>query len=489
MVHQWMGVLPIRKTAPDTVALTSFYGKNFIRRSEKSAYDRPKWLVNEIVSRGFDTTDMSITDVKFSNVFDMNAKVPRDYSAIAMRLSGFVAGDATYSFNYPMLEQVFGAKVVAEMQAEELTPIATTAKAVLGMDKFGTVYRKAGKEFTELGKLTDVLAIDVTKAPREFTELSMMGKSIPLGVILSYYHGLEGMLTLFKVPYRTTEAGDRFTARPDELLIKLTDRKVVISPETPEQTLLVNGLYPYLKLMRDFSLRDMNGSDVYLNLIQKDGLTNRYLNELDLMDRMFIDPITERILKKMGEPITFQGLLRRSNELLTTDSHPRETDMDQMHLFGMQRIPGAIYTELTRAVRDYRNKPGSRKRLELPTTAVWTNIAQDPSVMPSSDANPIQSIKEADVVTFGGNGGRSRRSMVKHTREFLDTDQGVISEATVDSGDVAVTSYLTSNPIFDDVDGLIQPVDRSTLDVNRVVSSYAMLAPGSLYDRRFVSGL
>ena len=118
--------------------------------------------------------------------------------------------------------------------------------------------------------------------------------------------------------------------------------------------------------------------------------------------------------------------------------------------------------------------------------AVWQMISQDPSVMPASNANPIQSMKEADVVTFGGEGGRSRRSMVKSTREFLPSDEGLISEATVDSGDVGMTAYLTDNPIFEDIDGLVSKVPKKSLEVNRRLSSYAMLAPFATSDRRFI---
>jgi 3D (Asp-Asp-Asp) domain-containing protein len=231
----------------------------------------------------------------------------------------------------------------------------------------------------------------------------------------------------------------------------------------------------------------MDKKDVYLNLIQKNGLTNRYLNELDLMDTMFVDPITERILKKMGEPITFRGLLRRANEMLTNDAHPRETDAFNQHIFKQQRIAGAVYTEMVRSIREYRNKPGTRKKLEMQQNAVWQLISQDPSVMPASNANPIQSMKEADVVTFGGEGGRSRRSMVKHTREYLESDIGLISEATVDSGDVAITSYMTANPIFEDIDGAIKNTPKRDLDISQKLSSYALLAPFSTYDRSFVS--
>ena len=474
--------LPIRKTGPNTVSLTSFYGKNFIRRSEKAVNDKPKWLTNEIVRRGLDMHDDTITDVKFANVFDPTVVVPRDYSSIAQRLSGFSANGVTYSFDLSKQVETYGQAVLDVAASTKTTVVGKDAQSVYEMDQSNQVYRRSGTKLEPMGTLPEILGMDLTKAPREFTELSMMGKDIPLGLVWGYYLGLEGALKQYRVPYHVYEAAERITPQPTDIVIKLSDAKFVISPETPEQALVFNGFEPYFKLMRDFTRRDLNQQDVYLNLIQKNGLTTRYLNELDNMDQLFVDPITERILKKMHEPVTFKGLLRRANELLVNDTHPEETDLNHMHIFGMQRVPGAIYTELTRALRDYRNKPGTRKKFELGTNAVWQSITQDPSVMPAADANPIQSIKEADVVTFGGNGGRSRRSMVKRTRKFHESDLGVISEANVDSGDVGVTSYLSSNPIFEDLDGLVKPVDKKTLDINQTLSAYAALAPGATSD-------
>lgn len=479
-------MLPIRKTSPNTVALTSFYGKNFIRRSEKVAQDRPKWLVNEIIRRGIDLNDVSVTDLRFADVFDPLAVTPRDYSSVSMRLSGFTAGDTIFNFDYSKRNEIYSEAAVKHCEESNLIPVGLSRNALMAMDKFNTLYQISNGKIEERGTLPEVLGFDLAKEPKEFTELSMMGKDVPLAIVLCYYQGLRKALKKHKVPFEVYEPAQRITTTNNDLVLRFSDAKMVISPQTPEQGLIFNGLIPYVKIMRDYKIRDMDKKDVYLNLIQKNGLTNRYLNELDLMDTMFVDPITERILKKMGEPITFKGLLRRANEMLTNDAHPRETDAFNQHIFGHQRVAGAVYTEMVRSVREYRNKPGTRKKLEMQQNAVWQLISQDPSVMPASNANPIQSMKEADVVTFGGEGGRSRRSMVKHTREFLESDIGLISESTVDSGDVAITSYLSDNPIFDDIDGLIKNTPKKDLKTNQVMSSTSMLAPCSMYDRRIV---
>lgn len=477
--------LPIRKTAPDTVALTSFYGKNFVRRSEKNVHNGTLWLTNQIVARGIDHDDPSIINVRFSNVFDPTVKLPKDYTAIASRMAGFEANGITYHFDHKNVVKNFGDQLVNELKDKSLVPIAKKGEAVYAMDPTSTVYKQTAKGMEELGTITDILDIDSSKRPYEFAELSLMGKSIPLAIIFAYYLGIERLLKLYKVPYQIVESTERGTAATDDIVIKMNDCKLVLMPTTSEQRLLLNGLRPYLKLTSGYSLRDFNSPDVYLNLIQKDGLTVRYLNELTLMDDMFIDPVTDRMLIKMGEPRTFQGLLKRANELLIYDNAPAETDADFMHIFGHQRISGAVYTEMVRSVREYRNKPGSRKKLEMHNQAVWQRITQDPAAAPCSDANPMHSIKEADVVTFGGNGGRSRRSMVKHTRAYTHSHLGIMSGDTVDNGDVGMTSYMVADPLLDDVDGVLRnDINRDALSISQLMSNCTSVAPGAVFDEQ-----
>ena len=479
--------IPIRKVDYNTVALTTFYGKNFICRSEKVAYDWSSWLAGQIVAQGIDPSNVNITNISMGDVFDQTALLPHDYCAIARRVTTFKSAGISYSFDYKNLGMHFKEEEIAELKEISCVPIGRDKQSIYGMDMLNNVYRKTNEEVVTVGTIGEVLQLPLEKAPREYTELSIMGKAIPLGVIFGYYLGIENTFKLFNVPYRIIEVTDRTPVQLDEFVIKTNDAKIVIQAGAGEGKLIVNGFGPYLKLIKNYTLRDLNTPDVYLNLIQKDGLTARYLNELDLMDQMYVDPISERLLKKIGEPTTFKGLLKRANELLVNDQSPEETDMDYMHLYGMQRIPGAVYTEMVRSIREYRNKPGTRKKLDLPPNAVWRAITTDGAVAPSSDANPFHAIKEADVVTFGGTGGRSRRSMVKDTRKYHKSSVGIASGDTVDSGDVGITYYLSSNPTLTDVDGMPVKTSERKLNTNQYLSNTLLTAPGSLYDKHIVA--
>ena len=474
--------VPIRKTSPNTVALTSFYGKNFVRRAEGKSKNYSAWLREQITVRGRDIKDESITGLQFSSVFNNEEKLPRDYSTVAMSLSGFNALGYHFNFDYSKVEDMFGVEQVKELKTEKLTPLAKSKSDILVMDNYNAIYRKDKDGMTQLGRLQDILDLTQRKVPYEYAELSLMGKAIPLAIIFAYYIGLEECLVLFGVNYRIAERNARIAAEEADLIIPCRDGKYVIQFGNPEQEMLFNGWRPYLQVTKLYTTRDLNTSDVYLPLIEKDKLTLRYLNELSLMNDMFVDPITLRILQKMKEPETFMGLLRRSNELLTTDWHPDEMSAKYQHMFTNHRIPGAVYTSMVRSVRQFRNKNTSRRKLELPPNEVWREISSDGSVMTASDANAVHSVKENSVVTLAGTYGRSKRSMVKHTRKFDKDSLGWISGDTVDSGDVAITSYMVADPAVIDVDGGLADYERESMDMSKYLSLPVMLAPGSMYD-------
>ncbi len=474
--------VPIRKTAPDTVTLTSFYGKNFIQRSEKSNADYETWLQNQIVTKGSNIKDNVVTHMQLNDVFDPKAKLPRIFTTIARRISSFTSNGFILNFNHKLASELYPKEIIDAFVADDLTPVGKSHDAYLAMDMNSNLYRKTTNALEEIGTITDFLNIDTSKCPKPYTELSYMGKTIPLGIIFGFYLGIEGLLELYKVRFRRYEPNERIDASTADIVLKFRDGKLALEYDNFEQALIFNSFNHYESVMKNYTVRDFNSKDVYLNMIQKNKLTIRYLNELELMDQMFVDPMTKRILIKMNEPTTFKGLLRRSNELLTLDYHPKETQMDYQHIIGNQRIPGRVYTELVRTIRQFRNKPGSRKRLEMQSNAVFSGISKDGAVLPAQDANPIQSIKESDVVTFGGDGGRSRRSMVKHTRAMSEEELGVISGDTVDSGDVAITAYMSSNPCLADVDGMVNTQAQANANINQLLSAPCLLAPGILYD-------
>ena len=61
--------------------------------------------------------------------------------------------------------------------------------------------------------------------------------------------------------------------------------------------------------------------------------------------------MTKNKLIELNEPITYRGLLLRSVELLATEEYPDKTSVENSRLRGYERIPGHLYTVMSKAIK------------------------------------------------------------------------------------------------------------------------------------------
>jgi len=182
----------------------------------------------------------------------------------------------------------------------------------------------------------------------------------------------------------------------------------------------------------------------------------------------------------MKEPTDFHGLLIRSCEMLLVDTHPDELDPAFMRIKGYERMAGAAYSEIVKSIRAHNGRSGRAKQpIDLNPYAVWKNISQDPSMAIVSDINPIENLKGMEAVTYSGTGGRNSRSMTKHTREYYGNDMGTISEATVDSADVAINTFTSADPQFTSLRGISKRYKIGETGATALLSTSALNAPCS----------
>ena len=240
-----------------------------------------------------------------------------------------------------------------------------------------------------LGSLNDLLDNKLGKGPIEFATVMIMGKSISMGLVLGYKYGVRGLLRKLKADYRI-DREKRVFIKEDEYAIKFADASLIIKETDPEISMVLNGFNMYKRDITKYKLEDFDSKEVYLNVLDNYGMTIRYLKEIDLIFQMFIDPVTYELLQEMKEPTSVDGLLLRAVELLTTDEHPRETDMAYMRVKGYERLSEMVYRELIRSLRGYQNSPeGKSRKLELHPKACLLYTSPSPrdrqkSRMPSS---------------------------------------------------------------------------------------------------------
>lgn len=484
---------PIRKTDAQTVALTSYYGKVFISRSTKKVADYANWITNIIAEIGMDLKDQRVTDMMLSNVYDNYQHVPRIYSILAMRFRSFKSGELSFFLDHETRD-TFYAETEAKPSLKKTEGSRFTFIGVWGkerwpivVDKDNVLYkvvREGSKgnafDYETLGTMEDILKLDVAKAPRESVEIKVLGKTIPVGIFLAYEMGFDNLLKVLRVkPNRSVGPGERLNLAKDEYAITFEDERFIFTKSSKKEGLILQSLAAWNQTLVNYGVELFNRKAIYLNVLDRSHLGVRYLREMDLLVDLFIDPITAEILAKDKLPGTFVGLVMLACEMLESDFARDETDLEDSRIRGYERFSGAVYNTLVKAIRLQRARGIPNAPIEMHPDAVWRAITSDPSVRIVEESNPIHELKAQEEVTFSGTGGRSARSMVGRTRLFQTNDLGVISEATKDSADVAITTYLTANPQFTDLRGHTARYNPKETGASSLLSTSAMLAPGS----------
>lgn len=485
--------IPIRKISADRVALTSYYSKMFVYRSERKANSYEDWILNFISRVGLDRNNDLVTHISLTDCFDPELKVPRIYSILSKRFSKLTIGDIEFCLDQKMSTNFFGkdrletfAKAEQSKKIGTMTPIGLDKKnrlIVVGPDNAFYLAKKDNpQDLEDVGTIESLLQLPLEKKPVEFVELGIFAKAIPLGFVLGAYLGLNQLLKLLKIKPRWCNATERFVVGENEFPLRFKDGTYLVSMDNKQSEFLLGGYLKYHRDLRRYASKEFDKPDVYGSILERNGLGARFIREIDLMFSMFIDPITLEILKEMHEPTDLVNLLLKSSTMLETDDSPNPMDMGYMRDRGYERFAGSVYTEMVRAIRNYKSRAiTSTASIDLNPHAVWQNIMQDPAGMPVQDRNPVQNLKEKEIVVYSGNGGRNARSMTGESRIFHKTALGVTSEATVDSSDVATVIFTPPDPNYISIRGLSRRLDKKDGPA-KLLSTSALLAPGSDID-------
>jgi len=473
--------LPIRKISPDRVALSSYYGKTLVTRSDKKVNDYGAWLSKNIIAKAIDNTDPNVINLSAGDVFVNDVNLPRSYTAISMAIRGFTSNGFNFNFDYNNRVEFFGQENIDKYEKNGYTLVADNAtNEFLVIDQNNVLYKVANDTLDPVGSIESFIGLDIANAPVDFAQIKVFGKNIPLVLILGYMYGLENLINVLKADVRRVSSGQRQNLQEHEYAIAFSDETLIFSKDDELAAMIFSGFREYAKHIRNYSVYTFDKPNVYLNVLESNGIGIRYLREVDLMDKMFVDPITKEILVEMKEPTTFRGLIVRAAQLLLKDAHPDALDMQFMRIKGYERFAGAIYAELVNSVREHNSKAGkANQQIELHPYAVWKRITADPSINLVSDINPIENLKQQEAVTYSGTGGRVSRSMTKSSRAYHPNDMGVISEATVDSSDVAINTYTSADPQFVSLRGRAKKYNFDEQNPTAVLSTSALTAVGS----------
>lgn len=477
-----VGDLPIRKISRTQVALTSYYGKLFIQRNSNVSVSQADWLLRLLSKLSITNPDeYNIVPTPVYRNVDMN--IPYWYSNIAVNFSLINYKGVSFNFNYKnrfkLLTKEEAVSVSAEERDNKSVYLGKQGEQHFFMlnDYHGKIYTKQNDVVEDKGTLLSYLNLP-NKYPMEEAIISIMGVKLPLIILFGYLRGLKATLDGIGAEYVVKSKGDKYSkVYEKQIAFPCSNGTLVVNLHYKKTELLLSPLIKYENLFSQMRLKDLNEQGAWFAIAQAFKANFRQMKEIELLNDMFIDPITRDVLVEIHEPTEFIPLVNKALYLLTTQDYLDTSDKRGTRLKGYERINGFLYTELVKSVRDYRGrKIQARQKLEMNPIAVWSAITTDPTFQLKEDVNPIQTIKERDLTTLTGAGGRSKDALTIPSRIYTEGDLGFISGDTVDSGDVGVAAYLSADPKLRNLRGILQDTDPDNLKPAQITSTPSLLS-------------
>lgn len=473
---------PICKVGPNRVSLSSNFNKTIVERNTSFSNN---FLI--YIRRIFDKAGNQVKLNLGNNIYPTK-KLPYEYSALASvynNISGkkfnwnFIVDDRFNDYKEDekkdllSLEKKYGIFLGKTDSKKTFLSI----KGVLSIvEDENTVIST-----TILNLLKDMLDGVVFPPFYEWVNFNVLNKKIPLIFVLAYRFGLSNILKYLNIKYEKHDLNERISTKPSDVVIKFSDVKLVFTNLSTVQRLIVCGLSNLD--VEDVNFKDMDTKDPYYELIQSIKLTINYLKGIDDIYDLFIDPITEDVLRQMGEPTNVRDLLIRATVLLSTEDFNEAASSHNFRYRNYERFNAIIYKQLARAFATYRNKAiGHTNKFSISEYDILGAISTDPLMENVDTINPVGDLKSRHRYSHIGDGGRTDESMIIQDRRYPKDGVGIISEGSADSGKVGIDGILSSNPSIVNIRGMCKVKDIKDITAAEMLSPISLLMPGSDLD-------
>ena len=494
--------MPICKVSPTLVRLCSDNNKYRIIRNETSAHNFLSYI-GRLLRKG----DATKIKYEFATIKLNQYKIPYEYAELAQKYRSIdmkISRDFRFFFDYENRWTWLRGLGLKEKEIKDIeTREGRLQGVIMAIDEYGTEYysRLDGSTVMVDNKgeqvrtsLIDILCeeLEVDMPPlSEWVDMNLLGKEmiVPIIIVLGYQFGLSHMLEYTKTKYFVLEKNERMQRNWSDIVVRFKDKTLIIPRYPLINSLIFAGLNNYD--LRDISMEDMDGKDIYYDIMRSKGKSIHLLKGVDNYFDLFMDAITRDILEQMGEPTNCKDLLIRAVQLLSTEDHKDVASATNFRFRSYERVNAAIYKTLAMSFANYRARGvGATHKWTFPDYEIMKMITEDQLLENVDTINPVNEIKYYAEYSHSGVGGRkSADTFMIPDRQFAEDAVGTMSEATVDNSKTGFAASVTDNPIFANLRGMVITKKAEDLEPNQLLSAVGMLVPFGTNDdgkRKFV---
>lgn len=497
--------LPICKVSPVRVSLASNYNKTIVERNINKAHSFLPYLQRLISKINEETSNAIVLEYGISKLTDI--KLPYEYAEISNIYKSISLIDKSTSskylfnfvynlrFNHPLFNLTdpnikYISNIEKKLNAVFLGIKTSNTNPTLYcfITKNNVIKIVDNKEnviasTTFIDMLTSLYGVNLGTRLSEWSEIKILDKKFPVGFLLAYRYGLKYTLKYLGIQYKIYKKPARLSSqnlRPSDVVLSFKDNYIVIPRYPIRNSLIIAGLN--LFNLNNYNLDQFESKDIYYQLLLDKGFKINYLKGIDDTFELFVDPMTKEVLTQMNEPTTFRDLLIRATDMVSNNYHKEAASMSNFRYRSYERFNGIVYNELARQFASFTKKRGAGNTFSINPNAILLKVIQDSAMLNVDDINPIHDIKMKTQIVYTGQGGRTNESFVVNDRRFPEDGIGKLSEATVDSGNVAIVAQMPVNATVSNLYGLFIDKDKKEIQPSEILSVAGMTMPGTTQD-------
>ena len=498
ILYNQLVMKPIVKIKPTVVALTTSANKGFFERVGENNKNSAKNLLLKTIYNSKDIIYTSYNSDKDSSM-RVDTSYLQDYNLSAILdnfLSITIAKDIFISFSKDaFLPEKKYLKTVDKDGTYLVIGKTLDNKTIYVIDKESSVYTISNKKLDDIKPMNIslfslLLKLTKTKTTKSsfysnMTQVKILGKNIPLVLLLMARYSLKTILERYGIKYTITLKGDKKPSldSSNQLRLDLANGSVTFNYSNIEQRLLINGLSKVSEI-NGYTLEELYSKNN--NLLVIDYQSNNFYNGLKNYMYNNIDSLTMSIIK---DSLVFikddLDVYLYINTLLKDNMYTKESDLSGYRIRSAEAFPAMLYKAIAdahkSAKRSY-NRIGKYNFFLPQDKLLRDSITSLSNFSNYSTSNINTELDEKSKVVLAGFGGiNSTQSITMNLREVNESNNGILDPVySVDNAKVGAIRYLTFSPNVKDIRGNItkssyKDVENdiySGLSTNNVIEPY-----------------
>lgn len=490
-MYKQLTLLPISKTAPDTVQICTNYNKVFITRvGDKISpkIERVKKIIPSLASTSFVIKNGDNTKVNFK------FKTHIEYDELA---KNFIYIDAkkiktVFFFNQDLIREQCDLYNLKIPNDDNILPFAIVDKSkliCLDLESGNIIGTQLGPIDFMIGELNKVdsefeqkLLSQSTGKRFMYAKAKIMAKDVPVILLLAY---LEGLTTILKKANIKHEFSDK---RPilkgndknNRGVIEFKDGFLTYEKEPLVNSLLLNAMS--IIPTKDYNYSDFDDKRIYLDIFDDLFGMKKIANVFDNFYDLLIDPISYQVLSDHSMPTEFADIFIYAVSLLEDNAFMEQKHMNICRLRSNEIANAILYKTLATAYESYRVTAGNKSpvKMSIPRDKVIKNLLMLNTVEDYSTLNPTLESEKLRAVSFKGASGMNLdRAYTMDMRSYDDTMLGIIAMSSPPSGTIGIVRQLPLDSNVSSMRGYLETYDKdySKLKTKNLFSPAELLIP------------